>query len=503
MSAPALLRAEPNGAAGGGLLALASGRMDVGAVRAGAPRAVILRAGPGPRRARAAAGRARALEGVAVAAAGIASPLAPDVQPGDLVVATEVRGPAGIVLCPGAEILAGALRRRGVPARCGPILSVPPGARASVRADGALALDRESAWLAVGAADRPLAVVRAIVAGEPRTRPGASTRAWRTLTRAGGVLAEWAAAVRPRRVVLGSPRASCAGVERAIEVVERALERHGTPVYVRKQIVHNRHVVADLERRGAVFVDELDEVPEGATLVFSAHGVSPVVRAAAAGRDLRVIDATCPLVNKVHVEARRFADAGYTVLLIGHEGHDEVAGTVGEAPDAIRLVEDLDEAGAVEVEDPDRVAYLTQTTLAVDETAEVVDVLRERFPTLAGPRTDDICYATQNRQDAVRALARECDALLVVGSANSSNSTRMVEVSEREGCPARLIDDAGDVDLAWLRDVGTLGLTAGASAPERVVLGVLRALRGLGPLAVEEQTVATESVRFGLPGELR
>ena len=351
MNGPALLRAEPDGAVGGGLLALASGRMDVGAVRAGAPDAVILRAGPGPRRARAAAGRARALDGVAVAAAGIASPLSPDVAPGDLVVATEVRGPAGSVACPGAEILAGTLRRRGIAVRCGPILSVPPGWRTAASSDGALALDRESAWLAGGAADRPLAVVRAIVDGEPRARLGASTRAWRTLARAGGVLAEWAAAVRPRRVLLGAPRASCAGVERAIEVVERALERDGAPVYVRKQIVHNRHVVADLERRGAVFVEELDEVPDGATLVFSAHGVSPAVRAAAAARELRVIDATCPLVNKVHVEARRYADAGYTVLLIGHEGHDEVTGTVGEVPEAIRLVEDLDQARAIDVDD--------------------------------------------------------------------------------------------------------------------------------------------------------
>ena len=487
----------------GGLVALATGRMDVGAVRAGAPAARILRAGPGPRRARAAAGRARALEGAAVAAAGIASPLHPDVRAGELVVATEVRGPAGIVLCPGAEILAGALRRRGIAARCGPILSLPPGARATTGTDGALALDPESAWLAGGAADRPLTVVRAIVDGDPRTRPGASARAWRTLARAGTVLAEWAAAVRPRRVVLGAPRASCAGVERAIEIVERALERHGPPLFVRKQIVHNTHVVADLERRGAVFVDEVDQVPDGATLVFSAHGVSPAVRRAAATRGLEVIDATCPLVNKVHVEARRFAGEGYSVLLIGHDGHDEVAGTVGEAPEAIRLVEDLEEARAVEVPDPDRVAYLTQTTLAVDETAEVVDVLRERFPGLVGPRTDDICYATQNRQDAVRALACECDALLVVGSASSSNSTRMVEVSEREGCPARLIDDAADIDLAWLRDVETLGLTAGASAPERVVRRVLRALHGLGPLDVEEQAVTTETVRFGLPAEVR
>jgi 4-hydroxy-3-methylbut-2-enyl diphosphate reductase len=495
---------EPDrGVAGGGLVALASGRMDVGAVRMGAPEALILRAGPGPRRARAAAGRALGLEAAAVAAAGIASPLHPDVRPGDVVVATEVRGPAGIVACPGAEIVAGALRRRGIPARCGPILSLPPGARAEPRMDGALVLDAESAWLAAAAAERPLAVVRAVVDGDPRTRPGSSARAWRTLSRAGTVLAEWAAAVRPRRVLLGLPRASCAGVERAIEVVERALERDGPPLYVRKQIVHNTHVVRDLERRGAVFVEEIDEVPDGATLVFSAHGVSPEVRRRAAERGLRVIDATCPLVNKVHLEARRFASDGYTVLLIGHEGHDEVEGTVGEAPDAIRLVEDLAEARDVEVDNPDRVVYLTQTTLAVDETDEVVEALRDRFPSLDGPRTDDICYATQNRQNGVKALAGECDAILVVGSRNSSNSTRMVEVAERDGCPARLVDDASEIDPAWLRDVETLGLTAGASAPERVVRRVLRALEGMGPISVGEQPGATEAVRFGLPPEVR
>jgi 4-hydroxy-3-methylbut-2-enyl diphosphate reductase len=497
-TAPVALERHPEG-----LVALASGRIDVGAVRAGAPEARILRAGPGPRRARAAAGRARALKGAAVAAAGIASPLQPRVRPGDVVVATEVRGPAGTVPCPGAEIVAGALRRRGIAAACGPVLSLPPGARGNARVDGALALDTESAWLAAGAADRPLAVVRAIVDGDPWTRPGASARAWRTLARAGTVLAEWAAAVRPRRVVLAAPRASCAGVERAIEIVERALEQYGPPLYVRKQIVHNTHVVAELERRGAVFVEEVDEVPDGATLVFSAHGVSPEVRRQAAQRGLEVIDATCPLVNKVHVEARRFAGDGYTVLLIGHEGHDEVTGTVGEAPEAIRLVEDLDEARSIEVEDPDRVAYLTQTTLAVDETTAVVGALRERFPALVGPRTDDICYATQNRQDAVKALASECDAILVVGSANSSNSTRMVEVAEREGCPARLIDTAGDIELRWLRDAATVGLTAGASAPERVVRRVLRSLHGLGPVELAERSVTTETVRFGLPVELR
>jgi 4-hydroxy-3-methylbut-2-enyl diphosphate reductase len=334
--------------------------------------------------------------------------------------------------------------------------------------------------------------------------PGRSGRDHlRTLALAAEVLGEWSEAVGPRRVVLANPRASCAGVERAIEVVERALERYGAPLYVRRQIVHNTHVVRDLERRGAVFVDEVDDVPEGGRVVFSAHGVSPAVRGAARERGLEVIDATCPLVSKVHAEARRFSRAGYTILLVGHAGHDEIEGTLGEAPESIRLVEHIHEAREVEADDPDRVAYLTQTTLAVDETSEIVDTLRERFPGLTGPRTDDICYATQNRQDAVRALAADCDAVLVVGSSNSSNSMRLVEVAERAGCPAHLVDGIGDVDPAWLRGVRAIGVTAGASAPERVVQDLVASLEALGPLEVTESDGISENVRFGLPAELK
>jgi len=306
-----------------------------------------------------------------------------------------------------------------------------------------------------------------------------------------------------QRVILASPRGYCAGVERAVDTVERALRLYGRPVYVRKQIVHNVHVVRDLEQRGAVFVDELGEVPEGALVVFSAHGVSPQVRSEAQKRRLEVIDATCPLVTKVHAEAKRFAKAGYTIFLIGHDGHEEVEGTTGEAPEAIRLVEEHDDLTSLQVDQPGKVAFLTQTTLAVDEVNSVVDGLRERFPALSGPGSEDICYATQNRQDAVKALARECDLLLVIGSENSSNSQRLVEVAEREGCRARLVDDETGIDPEWLVDAGTVGLTAGASAPEVLVERVVEALGDLGPVDVQERQVVMESMRFTLPVELR
>jgi 4-hydroxy-3-methylbut-2-enyl diphosphate reductase len=328
-------------------------------------------------------------------------------------------------------------------------------------------------------------------------------RAFGVLSRVAAVLAAWGDAVKARRVVLANPRASCAGVERAIDTVEGALARYGPPVYVRRQIVHNSHVVKELEERGVVFVSEVEEVPEGATLVFSAHGVSPSVRRAADGRRHQVIDATCPLVNKVHAEARRFREAGYTIMLVGHAGHDEIEGTVGEAPESIRVIADAAAAATVEVDDPSRVAYLTQTTLAVDETEEVVSELRRRFPDLAGRRTDDICYATQNRQDAVRGLARTVDAMIVIGSPNSSNSKRLVEVAERAGCPACLVDGIADLDPAWLADAGTIGVTAGASAPERVVQRVVAALEGLGPIEMVENPGVSENVTFSVPAELR
>jgi len=308
----------------------------------------------------------------------------------------------------------------------------------------------------------------------------------------------------PRTVLLAAPRSFCAGVERAIEIVEHALAQRGRPVYVRKQIVHNAHVVADLEERGAVFVDELTEVPPGATVVFSAHGVSPAVRTEARRRELRVIDATCPLVTKVHAEARRFAGRGDTVLLVGHAGHEEVEGTMGEAPSHTILVPDVESARVAEVPDPTRVSFLTQTTLAVDETSEILDVLRARFPALRGPGSDDICYATTNRQHALTAIATEADLVLVVGSTNSSNSVRLVEVAVEHGAKAGyLVDYADEIDEAWLEGVESVGVSSGASVPEVLVRDVLRWLAERGYADVQEVTTAEESLTFALPRDLR
>ncbi len=306
------------------------------------------------------------------------------------------------------------------------------------------------------------------------------------------------------RVLLAKPRGYCAGVDRAVQTVERALEIYGAPVYVRKQIVHNIHVVRRLEQLGAVFVDEATEVPVGATCVLSAHGVAPTVYDEAAERDLRVIDATCPLVTKVHVEARRFAEDDYDIVLIGHEGHEEVVGTTGEAPDHIRLVDGPAEAAQVQVRNPARVAYLSQTTLSVDETNATVAALRERFPLLQGPPSADICYATSNRQTAVKDIAGSADLVLVVGSRNSSNSVRLVEVALDAGArDAHLVDDASEIDESWLVGVSTVGLTSGASVPEELVAGVLNWLAARGYGDVTEVDSAEEHLLFALPQELR
>jgi 4-hydroxy-3-methylbut-2-enyl diphosphate reductase len=304
-------------------------------------------------------------------------------------------------------------------------------------------------------------------------------------------------------VLLASPRSFCAGVERAIAVVEHLLEARGGPIYVRKQIVHNTHVVADLEARGAVFVEELDAVPDGGTVVFSAHGVSPAVRAEAASRGLETIDATCPLVTKVHAEARRFAARGDTVILIGHAGHEEIEGTLGEAPDQTILVQNVAEVADLTMADPTRLSYLTQTTLAVDETTEIIAALRARFPALRGPASDDICYATTNRQRALQAIADESDLVLVVGSSNSSNSLRLVELARRHGIPSYLIDDPDDIRPEWLDRVKVLGVTAGASAPPRLVDAVIAALAQFGPVSVVEHEITRENIRFTLPLRLR
>ena len=306
-----------------------------------------------------------------------------------------------------------------------------------------------------------------------------------------------------KRVLLAAPRGYCAGVERAVEAVERALAKHGAPVYVRKQIVHNLHVVHDLEAMGAVFVEELDEVPEGAVAVLSAHGSPPTVFDEASGRGLQLIDATCPLVTKVHVEARRFAADDRTIVLIGHAGHEEVEGTSGQAPDRTVLVQTGAEARVVELPTDRPLAYLTQTTLSVDETSQIVRVLQERYPTLEGPPREDICYATQNRQDAVKELVPHVDVLLVIGSKNSSNSNRLAEVAQERGVPGYLVDDETEVDPAWLEGATTVGLTSGASAPEHLIEQMLAWLAARGFEDVEQVSVAEEGVRFSLPAGVR
>jgi 4-hydroxy-3-methylbut-2-en-1-yl diphosphate reductase len=498
-----------------GLLVLAPLRFEANAVRRGLtePGSQVLHTGMGATRARKSADKRPPHPFGAMVVMGTAAGLSDDLSPGDLVVATEVSDGETTVPLPGADLLAAELRRAGLTARAGRVITVQKLVKSSERlrlaADGYLAADMETAAL-LGAADgRPVAVIRAVsdagfgpgMAGPGLVRGGIA--ALRSLRRAAPVAEKWAAACRERTVLLAGPRSFCAGVERAIEIVERALEMRGAPVYVRKQIVHNTRVVSDLEQRGAVFVDELDEVPDGATVVFSAHGVSPAVREDASGRGLSVIDATCPLVSKVHAEARRFAREGYTVALIGHAGHEEVEGTLGEAPSSTVLVQTAEDVAALSVDDPGKIAYLMQTTLAIDEAADVAGALRDKFPQMRAPGSDDICYATTNRQAAVRAVAAEADLVLVAGSANSSNSVRLVERSVRAGTPAHLIDGATDIDLDWLEGVSVVGLTAGASAPPAVVSEIIAALSGLGTVTVTERVTTTESVQFGLPREVR
>jgi len=307
----------------------------------------------------------------------------------------------------------------------------------------------------------------------------------------------------PEKLLLAAPRGYCAGVDRAVQTVERALEIHGPPVYVRKEIVHNKHVVEQLQERGAIFVEQETEVPEGETVVFSAHGVAPSVHANSAARDLRTIDATCPLVTKVHVEAKKFAADGYTIVLVGHEGHEEVEGTMGEAPGHMVLIETEEDVDRLEVEDPERIAYLTQTTLSVDETDRIIRRLRERFPHITGPKSDDICYATTNRQMAVRQMARECDLVLVIGSRNSSNSNRLVEVARDHGADSYLIDHEGQVREEWLEGKRVVGISSGASAPEELVQRLVDFFRSRGTDEVSQYEVVQEDVRFMLPREIR
>jgi 4-hydroxy-3-methylbut-2-enyl diphosphate reductase len=308
----------------------------------------------------------------------------------------------------------------------------------------------------------------------------------------------------PDKLLLAAPRGYCAGVDRAVQTVEHALDLHGAPVYVRKEIVHNKHVVEELRKRGAIFVDELDDsIPEGAITVFSAHGVAPSVHADAERRSLRTIDATCPLVTKVHREAVKFAAEGYTIVLIGHDGHEEVEGTMGEAPDNIVLVQTEADVDALEVDDPEKLAYISQTTLSVDETRAIINRLRERFPSIVGPRTDDICYATTNRQAAVKQMAGQCDLVLVIGSRNSSNSNRLVEVAREHGADSHLIDNEGQVREEWLEGKRVVGISSGASAPEDLVQRLVEFFRARGTQQVEEFEVVQEDVRFMLPKTIR
>jgi 4-hydroxy-3-methylbut-2-en-1-yl diphosphate reductase len=498
-----------------GLLVCTPLRVEARAVRRGlgAP-AEVLRSGYGTARSAAQADRLRSAAFTTMAVAGTGGGLSADLSPGDLIVGAEVTlaSTGTSVHCASAPLLAGELRRAGLRARAGKIATVErlfqTGQRERLIRDGAIAADMESAVLLEAAAGRPAVVLRAIsdTPRRPLLSPWAvpgGIAALRSLRLAGPALARWAAACGPRRVLLAGPRSFCAGVERAIDVVEKVLEQRGSPIYVRKQIVHNTHVVNDLERRGAIFVDELGEVPDGATVVFSAHGVSPEVRREAAVRGLDAIDATCPLVSKVHAEARRFAAEGYQVALIGHAGHEEVEGTLGEAPQAMTLIETAADVARLKPADSGKVAYLMQTTLSADEADGIAGALLERFPAARGPGSDDICYATTNRQLAVRAIAAESDLVLVAGSANSSNSKRLVETAQRAGTPAYLIDGAEDIELGWLAGASVVGITAGASAPPAVVGQIIDALSGLGPVEVDERVVATENIRFSLPKELK
>ncbi|HEX9035266.1 MAG TPA: 4-hydroxy-3-methylbut-2-enyl diphosphate reductase [Streptosporangiaceae bacterium] len=498
----------------GGLLVCAPLRVEARALRRGLDgRGEVLRTGYGPDRSAAASQRLATSGHAMLAVGGVGAALSTDLSVGDVVVASHVTGDGGSSLeCPSAPLLAGELRRAGLRALTGRVATVGRLLRAedhaTLAATGAIAADMESASLLGGAAGRPAVVLRAISDGpgrpvvSPRTIPG-GIAALRSLRLAGDALASWAAACGPRQVLLAGPRSFCAGVERAIDIVDLVLDRYGPPVYVRKQIVHNAHVVARLEERGAIFVDELSDVPDGATVVFSAHGVSPQVRSEATRRGLDTVDATCPLVSKVHAEARRFASDGYLVALIGHAGHEEVEGTLGEAPSSMALVQTPDDIGKLRPADPGKVAYLMQTTLAADDASEMVDAIRDRFPAARGPGSDDICYATTNRQLAVRAIAADSDLVLVAGSANSSNSLRLVETAERAGTPAYLVDGPQDIELGWLAGAGTVGVTAGASAPPALVSQIVAALAGLGAVQTREVAVATESVQFGLPKELK
>lgn len=482
---------------------------------------VVRRIGMGPAKAAAAASRlsaelaaATGPVGVkAVAVAGLGGALDGRLAPGDIVVAERLIDPTGrqVAHLPSAALLAGELSRCGLAARPGTVVTtdhiVTGSERAALAALGADVVDMESTAAAEAGWRLPVAVLRAVSdsPGHELFSPAGARGVWkalRSLRASRPALARWAAAAGPRDVVLAEPRGFCAGVTRAIETVERALKAYGHPVYVRRQIVHNASVVARLESLGAIFVRELDEVPEGARVIFSAHGVGDAVGHEAADRHLSTIDATCPLVAKVHTEGRRFAAAGRQVVLVGHAGHDEVEGTLGTVPGA-RLVTTVADVEALDLGPDQPTAFITQTTLAADEVSSVVEALEGRFTQLSRPAASDICYASHNRQQAVRQIAPDCDVVLVVGSANSSNSNRLVEVARRSGAAAHLVDDINDLRMSWLEGKHTVGVTAGASAPEQLVQQLVECLRGLGPISLSSRSTGTEHVNFPLPPEVR
>jgi 4-hydroxy-3-methylbut-2-enyl diphosphate reductase len=453
---------------------------------------------------------ARLDEQTAVALVGVAGALAPELVPGDIIIASELRSTESATSrdLPGSSLLTAEFRRSRHRVRLGPLVTsptyVPSSGRASLAASGAIAVDMESSWVMDYLPKNPLAVVRSISDTTTTGPMRGGLRALGSLSSAREPLERWARACGEHEIILASPRSFCAGVERAIETVERALERFGAPVYVRRQIVHNLHVVRNLETKGAIFVEELSEVPENATVVLAAHGVSPEIRRQASERDnLTVIDATCPLVAKVHTEARRYAAQDFNLVLIGHVEHEEVEGTYGEAPERIRIVANVEEVASLDFDRDAPIAFLTQTTLATDETAEIVGALRRRYPDIAAPASDDICYATQNRQDAVRSIAHRCDLMLVVGSENSSNTARLVEVAEREGCRAVLLEDATQLELGWLSGARSIGITAGASVPDALVHDVVGAISSLGPVHLSEERIVQETVHFALPTRVR
>jgi 4-hydroxy-3-methylbut-2-enyl diphosphate reductase len=496
------------------LLVLTPLRFEARSVMGSLPPGSVVRTGAGPRRSADALLRFDGYSPAAVAVAGVAGGLIEGQQPGTLVVADRVldSGGATVALLPSAALLAAELRARGLTPLTGAVISTERAvrgakARAGLAAQGAIAVDLESATLAAHPWNAPIAVLRALSDTPEReiTSPtivSGGLKALVALRAAAPVIHTWGAAVRPRQILLAGPRSFCAGVERAIETVRRAIAIHGSPVYVRRQIVHNRHVVTELEREGAIFVHELDEVPDGATVVFSAHGVSPAVRSEAARRAMKVVDATCPLVAKVHRELHRFSDRGYQVVLIGHSGHDETEGTIAER-EGVTLIETPEDVDRLQVKDPERLAYLTQTTLSPSDVQGVIERLSARFPAVVGPHADDICYATHNRQDAIRAIAAECDLVLVVGSANSSNAARLVEVASRSGADAELIEDETDLRIASLARASTVGLTAAASTPPVLVERVVSAMSGLGSVEVVERSLRRENVTFPLPVEVR